>query len=106
MPSIAIAARGFVAAVVLCLVGTGSAEAMSYGPLTASHNGVAQGKGYGSFTRYGYNQGRLVSTLADLHLDGTRTFSSAHGYGNNDYLAVQSGRRDDGGSAYASMQTK
>lgn len=90
-------------AAALALLGGLTASAMSYGPLTASHGGSAQGLGYGSFVATGYNGAKLTSTLADLHKDGTRTYTSAKGYGSGDYVGVQSGRRSDGGTAYARM---
>lgn len=86
-----------------CLLGAGSASAFGWGTLTVSHGGYEQGKGFGSFYGSGYSGGTLVSTLADLRKDGTRTYAEGNGYGNNDYLRVQSGRRSDGGNTLVRM---
>jgi len=94
------------AAVILAVVGAASASVFSYGTLTASHDGSVRGKGYGTFSAYGYNQVKLTATLADMTKDGTRTFVSGKGYGGDDYVSVESGRRADGGNTFASMATK
>lgn len=87
----------------LCLMGAGIASAFSYGTLSVYHNGALRGQGYGTFSRSGYNQVRLTSTLSDTRADDTRTFVSGKGYGANDAFSVQSGRRDDGGRSFARM---
>lgn len=101
-----IGGRSAAVALALTLVGALSASAYSYGVLAVSHDGTQRGKGYGTLAAWGWNSARLTATLADTKKDGTRTFASARAYGNNDAVAVQSGRRTDGESWYASMATK
>lgn len=101
-----IGGRSAAVALTMTLAGALSASAYSYGALSVSHDGAQRGKGYGTLSAYGWNSARLTSWLADTKLDGTRTFVSARAYGNNDAVAVQSGRRTDGESWYAQMATK
>ncbi len=90
----------------LSVVSAGAASAYSYGTLTVSHDGSDRGKGYGSFSRSGYNGASLTASLADLRSDDTRTYAAARGTGIQDWVVVQSGRRSGGPNGFAPMQTK
>jgi hypothetical protein len=64
------------------------------------------GGGYGTTAYQSYARGNLVSVLKDTALDGQRVYVSLRGsYGSN-YSNNESGRRSDGGSAYARMADK
>lgn len=98
--------RSAALAAVLTVAGVGVAQAMSFSTLTSYHDGTARGKGYGRFYGVGYNGASMASTLADLRLDGVRTFADGLGSGYMDTVRVQSGRRTDGENWFATMATK
>lgn len=96
---------------VLTLSGTASAWAFTWAtsssPLKVSYDGAIRGGGYGTLSYISYNHGRLYSYLSDSRVDSMRTFVSVQGtYGPNESTGVQSGRRSDGGTAYAAMADK
>lgn len=66
---------------------------------------VTGGAGYGSTAQTGYNKGVLHSWLRDTKVDGARTYARGYGDASADF-AFESGRRSDGGSAFAKLADK
>lgn len=108
MKNIGRAAVGFSVAVLTAVAGSASAWAWTWArsdsPLKVSSDGLLRGGGYGSATATAYSQGRLSSYLSDSRRDGMRTFVDLYGTsGPQSGIGTQSGRRSDGGTAYAKM---
>jgi hypothetical protein len=106
MSKMTLALRSTGVSLALCVAGATAASAFSYGILTVTHEGTSRGQAYGTFSRSGFNGASLASELRDISRDRTRTYVEGRGYGSGDYVAVQSGRRDDGGSTFAAMTTR
>ncbi|MGO4256727.1 hypothetical protein [Marmoricola sp. RAF53] len=95
------------AASLLIVLGcAGAAQAFSYGTLSVSYDGHTAGQGYGSFYGSGWNGAKLASTLRDTRTGDGQIYAEGNASGNNDYVKVQSSRRADGGSTFATMATK
>lgn len=103
--------RSAVGALALLIAGASSASgftiAYQTSPLSVYGDSLLRGQGAGSFTRVSTSSARLSTSLRDVRVDGTRTFMDAKGYAaGGKYFGVQSGRRSDGGSTWATMATK
>lgn len=104
MPKLRRAASVLAGSAVLVLLGSTSAAAFNWGTLNVYDGGVLRGQGYGQFNYYGFSDAKLVSTLNDKRVDNMRTFVSATGSaGPGTGFGIQSGRRADGGTAFARM---
>lgn len=89
----------------LAITGATAAQAWTWATSSAPLT-MTGGGGYGTTAFQSYAQGNLVSTLKDTVLDGERVYVSLYGtYGSNS-SNTESGRRADGGSAYARMADK
>ncbi len=89
--------------VVLGLLGTGAAEAYSFGPTTVSSDGVDRGAGKGSFYGVGWDGARLEPTLRDFRVDDMQAYIEGN---TNNRAKVQSGRRGDGKSSWVTLSTR
>lgn len=65
-----------------------------------------QGQGYGNAWLGDIHNAKLGSTLRDMRTGHGRTYAALTGYGQYPQFTLQSGRRADGGSTYATMATK
>ncbi len=99
-------ATSAVAMVLMAAVGASSAQAWTWAS-SSSPIIMTGGGGYGQANYRSFDSGLLKSTLRDTQLDGQRIY--AHGSGSagpRDKISFESGRRTDGGSAYAAMADK
>jgi hypothetical protein len=81
----------------------GNASAFAFGPTSVSHDGLVRGWGQGKLYPVGWTL-KLESSLRDMRVDSMRTY--AEGQANRGvalHVKVQSGRRSDGGTAWAAM---
>lgn len=84
----------------------GHASAFAFGPTSVSHDGSVRGWGQGQLYPVGWDL-RLESSLRDMQVDSMRTYAEGQANrGTSLHVKVQSGRRSEGGSSWATMATK
>lgn len=102
--------RSVAIAVALTSAAVGAAEAYSFGSTTVAYDSKNRGAGKGEFYRVGTQTARLKPTVRDLLKDDARAYIEGRVSRANDDMIiaakVQSGRRADGGTAWATLATK